>query len=691
MKYTLIFLIIVLSMSEMIKSQIKFTPPLTAKIPVKDTVHGFQITDFYRWLEDKNAQEVVSWTYAQHQYTLSYITKRYPEVIGLKDEIKSFLDRDYKGGPFFKGDREFFYARKKGEKQSKLYTKIKGKEILIFDPELYDSTGKASINSAIFNRDGSKVAIGIQYQGDEILEFRIIDTKNGKVLGPAITGLTDFSWTKDEKHAYIYVRTKEMINNQLPTTIYLHTLGTERSNDSLLLRPIDAKNIASIWDEEYEDITFLSEGDFYSTTLKIKKTGTNEDFREIYKSNKYKATPHCRNGKIFILTNHEAPNFKLMITDIGKPEFENWKEFYPEKSTVLESYIITNDWVIIQYKKDVLSHLAVYDFNGNYIKDIELPEIADVGAMSYHKESNNIYVTLNTFTTPTKIYKLNGKFLTWEFFWMDKPPIDTKNIESKLIFYNSKDSTRIPLFIIYKKDVQLNGNNPTILFGYGGFNISMQPSYIGLTSSFINRGGVYAIACLRGGNEYGENWHREGMLFKKQNTFDDFIAAAEYLINEKWTNPQKLAIKGGSNGGLLTGAVMLQRPDLFRAVLCAVPLLDMLRYHLFLIARFWIPEYGDPNIKEDFINLLKYSPYHNIRAGFNYPTALIKAGEKDARVDPLHAKKFVAALQNNPGQTNPIMLFVNFDSGHGSGQSIDQQINNIEIEWRFLMGELGIK
>lgn len=675
----------------MIHPQIKFTPPPTAKIPVTDTIHGFQITDYYRWLENKTSQEVLNWSQAQHNYTLNYINKKYPEVSGLKDEIRSLIDRDYIGSPFYKGNREFFYARKKGQQQIKLYTRIKGKEILIFDPEIYDSSGKASINSLVINHNGTKAAIGIQYQGDEIQEFRIIDTENGKVLGEPIKGLTDFSWTKDEKHAYIYVRTKEMIKNQIPTTIYLHKIGSPRSDDVFLYQPSDAKNIASIWDEEYEDITFMTEGDFYSNKIKIKRTNSNDEFKVIYQSDKYQATPHCRNGKIYILTNYEAPNFKLMVTDIDKPEFENWKEFYPESSNVLESYVITSDWIIIQYKKDVLSHLAVYNFSGEFVKELDIPEIADIGGLNYHKETNTVFVTLNTFTAPTKIFKLDGKRLTWEFFWMDKPMIDTKDIESKLVFYFSKDSTKIPLFIIYKKGVKLNGNNPTILFGYGGFNISMQPSFVGLTASFINRGGVYAIACLRGGNEYGENWHRNGMLHKKQNTFDDFISAAEYLINEKWTNPNKLAIKGGSNGGLLTGAVMIQRPDLFKAVVCAVPLLDMLRFHLFLIARFWIPEYGDPDKKEDFLYIMKYSPYHNIKTGFNYPASFIKAGENDSRVDPMHAKKFVAALQNNPGQTNPILLFVNFDSGHGSGQSIEQQIRNLEIEWRFVMGELGVR
>jgi prolyl oligopeptidase len=311
--------------------------------------------------------------------------------------------------------------------------------------------------------------------------------------------------------------------------------------------------------------------------------------------------------------------------------------------------------------------------------------------MSYHKQSNNIYVSLSTFQSPAKLYRLDGKTLKWTFIYQDKPAIDTKNIESKQVFYKSKDGTRVPMFIIYKKGLKLDGNNPALLYGYGGFNVGMGPSYIGTAASFINRGGVYAIACLRGGNEYGENWHRDGMLMNKQHTFDDFIAAGEYLIKEKYTNKEKLAVKGGSNGGLLIGAVVTQRPDLFKTAICGVPLLDMLRYHKFLIARYWIPEYGDPDKEEDFNNIIKYSPYQNIKAGINYPAILVKAGENDSRVDPLHAKKFAAALQNNPGQKNPVLLYVDFESGHGSGQSTDQMVENIELEWRFVMNELGMK
>jgi len=470
----------------------------------------------------------------------------------------------------------------------------------------------------------------------------------------------------------------------------LHRIGDDYSKDVFLAAPTDAKNSANVWDTEEGGLTFFSFGDFYSTTLKVRKQGTMDEPKEIYSSTKFSVSPQVKNNKIYFFTNHEAPNFKLMVAEIDKPEFDNWKTFYSEKETVLEGFVITDSYIIIQYKKDVISRLAAYDLNGNYVKELDLPELMDVSGMSYHKESNTVYVSFNSFTSASKTFKLNGKTLEWQFFYQDKPPVNTDNIDSKMIFYKSKDGTKIPMFIVFKKGLKLDGNNPTLLYGYGGFNIQMSPGFIGTTAGFINRGGVYAIACLRGGNEYGENWHRSGMLHVKQNTFDDFISAGEYLIKEKYTNPGRLAVKGGSNGGLLIGATITQRPDLFRAAICAVPLLDMVRYHKFLIARYWIPEYGSSENEEDFRYILTYSPYQNIKNGLNLPTTLVKAGENDSRVDPLHAKKFAAALQNNPGQENPIMLFVDFDSGHGSGQSIEQMVNNIELEWKWLMNQLGI-
>jgi prolyl oligopeptidase len=674
----------------------QFIYPHTDKQPVEDTLHNMILTDNYQWLENKTDANVIAWTKAQHEATVKYINSVHAPIDGLRDEFEDYIDRDYISPLTLIADRQFFTVRKKGDKQLKLYTKIGGKDILLFDPEKIDTSGTSAMSGNSYTEKGDKVAVGVQSKGAEIQTFYIIDTKTGKILGEPIEGLRGFAWTNDEKHAYVWVQTQEMIDNQQPYKIYRHKIGTSRTQDEFLLTPMNAKNVASVYDARYGNVTFMSEGDFYAThSLKMKKIGSKDEPKEIYSNQKFRVSPYVLDDKMYVFTNHEAPNFKLMVASKDKPEFENWQDLYPEQETVLEDYSITPKYLIIQDKKDVVSRIKLYDLNGKFIKNIELPEVGNVSSVSYNRDVDAVFVGMTSFTTPYKLYKLNPNDLEksdlkWELFYEQEVPMDMSNIESKIEFFTSKDGTKVPIFIIHKKGLKLDGTNPTLLYGYGGFNIGMSPSFIGSRAMFVNRGGVYAVACLRGGDEYGEKWHQDGMLFKKQNTFDDFIGAAEYLISENYTNTQKLAVQGGSNGGLLVGAVITQRPDLFKAAICAVPLLDMVRFQKFLIARYWIPEYGDPDKESEFQNILKYSPYHNIRMGINVPTTLVTAGENDTRVDPLHAKKFVAALQNNVGQKNPIMLYMDFDSGHGSGQSTKKSIDNLEFQMRFIMRELGM-
>ena len=669
-----------------------FSPPATSQRPVTDKVHGVSITDNYRWLEDKKNDEVITWTKAQHEATLNYVNSTCPAVAGLRDEITAYIDRDVEGPIRLVADRQFYTIKKKGEAQSKLYTQLGKKDVLIFDPMKIDPSGKTAISGITYTFNGDKAAIGVQTKGDEINTYYIIDTKTGKQLFKPLEGLNGFTFTRDGNHAYISVRTREMIDKQIPVKTYLHTLGTDRSKDEFLLSPADAKNTAGIWDARYAELTFISEGDFYSNTLKMRKTASNEPAITIYSSKKYKASPDAQGDKIYILTNHEAPNYKIMVADVSTPLFENWKVLLPEKESVIESFVVTSEYLIVKEKRDVISRLFLYSLEGKMIREIQMPELGNVSSVSYHKESNTLFTSISSFTAPGKIFKVNASLLTaWELFYESKGGIDTKNIEGKIVFYPSKDGTKIPMFIIHRKDLKLDGNNPVYLYGYGGFNNGISPSFVGLNACFVNRGGVYVIAGIRGGDEYGESWHRDGMLFKKQNTFDDFIAAAEFLIKEKYTNPSRIGIYGGSNGGLLIGAVLMQRPDLFRAAICAVPLLDMVRFHKFLIARYWIPEYGDPDKEEDFRNILCYSPYHNIRSGINIPITMFTAGANDTRVDALHAKKMVAALQNNSGQMDPIMLYMDFESGHGSGKSTAQIIDDQDFRWRFIMHQLGVK
>ena len=673
-----------------------FDPPSTAKKPVAHDVHGLMLTDNYEWLENKDDEEVKAWTKAQHQATEDYVNNTFAEIEGLREEYAALIDRDYTSPLSLRADRVFYTEKKKGDAQSRLYTKLDGKDILVFDPVVLDPSGTTAMSGTSYTRDASKAAIGVQTKGAEINTYYITDTKTGKQIGEPIEGLRGFSWAKDEDYAYIWVRTQEMIDEQKPIEVYLHKLGTPRSEDVFMLAPKDSKNTGGVSDSRYSDITIYSEGDFYAThSLRIKETGTEEEPKEIYASKEFKVSPWAYGDKMYIYTNHKAPNYKLMVTDLNTPEFKHWKELIPEGETVIESYTVLDDHILIVDKKDVLKRVLLYDIQGNFIKQISLPTVGDVSYVSYNRDVNTIFLGLTGFTKPFQIYKLDpselmSENLSWELFWEQEIPVNTDNIEGKIVFYPSKDGTKVPLFIIHKKDIELNGDNPALLYGYGGFNVGMSPSFVGSRASFINRGGVYAIACLRGGDEYGESWHRDGMLKNKQNTFDDCIAAAEYLISENYTNKKRLGVMGGSNGGLLVGAVVTQRPDLFNVAVCAVPLLDMVRYHKFLIARYWIPEYGDPEVEADFDYIMSYSPYHNIRTGIDHPTIMVTAGENDTRVDPLHAKKFVAALQNNVGQKNPVLLKMNFDSGHGSGKSTKQQVDEQEFTWRFIMRSLGI-
>jgi prolyl oligopeptidase len=671
-------------------AQQPFSPPATPFKPYVFSWHGNTITDGYQWLEDKNDPEVIAWTHAQHDATDAYFKATYKTVPGLREELTAFIDRDIRSSIRPVAGRQFFSMKRKGEKQAKLYTILKGKEVVIFDPEKLDPAGKASISGVSYTRDGGRAGVSVQFSGKEINTVYIINTTTGKEVAKPIEGLRGFSWCRDEQYAYITVGTKEMLEKQIPLQTWRHKIGDDRKNDVFLIAPKDAKNSASYWDARFAEVTFVSEGDFYSNTLRVIRPGDQTPL-EIYSSNQFKANPDAIGNNIYIMTNHEAPNFKLMIADLTNPGFSNWKVLYGEKETVLKDYAVAEKHLFIVDQKDVLRRLFRYDLNGKLLGEVKLPEVGNISSIGYYRDSKILLVSISTFFSPGKVYRLNEETLEWSVYYEQPSPIDTRDLEAKIVFYPSSDGVNVPMFIIHHKDVKLDGNNPTLLYGYGGFNIGIDINYVGTTASFVKRGGVYAIAGIRGGDEYGEQWHLDGMMYKKQNTFNDFIAAAEYLIDQKYTKREKLAVRGGSNGGLLIGAVVTQRPDLFKAAISQVPLLDMIRFHKFLIARYWIPEYGDAETNPaDFSNILQYSPQHNIRMGINHPTTLVVAGENDTRVDPLHAKKFVAALQNNPGQINPVMLHMDFDSGHGSGKSTEQQVDELQFVMEFYMNELGM-
>jgi prolyl oligopeptidase len=667
-----------------------FSPPETPAIPVVETIGGVTLTDRYRWLENGKDPAVTRWTQAQHAATLAYLDRRAPAIPGMKDELARYFDRDRTDAPFFKNGREFFQRTKKGDPQARLYTRREGREVLLFDPIALDPSGKTKLGDIVPNRDASKLAVGIYGKGSEIQDFHFIDSATGAQILPPLAGIRSFGWARDERYAFIAPRTAESDAKQEPHRCYRHRLGGPRSDDVLLIALQDAKDWCEVYEPEEADYTVFETGDFWSNTIRIRPLDSAAEPRTIYSSDKFRAQADFRSDRIYVRTNHDAPNWKLMAASYDKPDFGDWTTLVGERTTVLDDVTVTSEWIVVQDREDVLTRLSVHDKTGRRVRDLPLPEFGNVSGAAYDRGTDRAYATLASHTAPYKVYALDGRALEWSLVWQDDPPLDMSRIVARRVYVPARDGARIPAFVVHRNDLRHDGSNPTLLYGYGGFNHAVAPFYLGSYASFVNRGGVFVDAGIRGGGEYGETWHRQGMLERKQTTFDDMIAVAEWLVAQKYTAPARLAVAGGSNGGLTVGAVITQRPDLFRAAICQVPLLDMVRFHRFLIARYWIAEYGDPDNADDFRSILRYSPYQNIRMGVNLPETLVVAGEYDSRVDPLHAKKFVAAVQGNPGQVSPFLLYMDFDSGHGTGKTNQQRIVDRDYELRFLMNALGM-
>lgn len=669
-------------------AQAPFAPPATPSRPVVETLHGVTLTDAYRWLERGKDDDVVRWTRAQHDATLAWLAAHAPPVPGLRDELTRIIDRDLTRPPFFRKGREFFLRTRKGEAQPKLYARLPQGERLLFDPLALDPSGQTALGAVVPNRDGSRLAVATYARGSEINDFRVIDARTGAQVGPVIGGLRSFSWARDERYAYVSPRTAESDARQAPMRCLRHRLGADRATDELVLEVKDAKDYCRVYEPPEADVTVFETGDFWSNTVRIRPLGASAEPRTVWSSSKARAQITFRHDRFYVRTNDGAPNWKLMAGRYDRPEAADWVTLVPEQPTVLEDFEVTSRHLVVLDKKEVLSRVVVHDLDGQRLRELPLPVLGNVAGLDDDLDADRVYASVVSFTRPGRLYAIDGKTLDWTLLWEDDPPLDTSRIVVKQVFVPARDGARIPAFVLHRDDLALDGGHPVLLYGYGGFENGIAPFYVGSLATFILRGGVFVDAGLRGGDEYGERWHREGMLGRKQATFDDAVDVAEWLVAQKYTTPARLALQGGSNGGLMVGAVLTQRPDLFAAGLCQVPLLDMLRFHKLLIGRFWIAEYGDPDRAADFRTLLAYSPYHNVRQGVNLPPTLVTAGEYDSRVDPSHAKKFVAAVQANPGQVSPFMLYIDYDAGHGLGKPRAKVIDDRELELRFLMHAL---
>ncbi len=680
-------------------------PPQAERKPVQDVIQGHTIIDPYRWLENGGSPETQKWVEEELAYTRS-ILEPLPGRSELHKRLTELLSIGTISAPQL-GGKYFFYTKREGtQNQPILYVRegLHGQDRVLVDVNSLAADGTVALDWWEPSEDGRYVAYGTSPSGSEMSTLHVIETATGKLLTDSIerTRAASVAWKLDNSGFYYTRYPKkgevaegpEMYNRH----IFYHTLGSDSAKDPLIFGegrdPADWPDVQISNDGRWLLIT-VQQG-FTKTELYLQDLRAGTAPVRITEGKDFLYFGEIVNGKIYINTNDGAPRYHAFVAETSSPQRANWKEIIPETDAVLDGGRIVNGMLLAQYEKNASSQLKLFDTQGKQLGEIQLPAIGTVFATGGKWDRKEVFFAFHSFTIPDSIYQINltdrGTTLWAQ---VSAPGIDPSQFDVKQVWYNSKDGTRVPMFIVSKKGMELNGKNPTLLTGYGGFDVSLTPSFAGNRYWWLEHGGIYAIANLRGGAEFGEDWHRAGMLDKKQNVFDDFIASADYLIAQKYTDKDHLAITGGSNGGLLMGAALTQRPDLFRAVVCQVPLLDMLRYQNFQIAKLWIPEYGSSNDPKQFDWLYAYSPYHHVKSGEEYPAILFMTADTDTRVDPMHAKKMAALMQaeaaNGKNRQRPILLRVDTKAGHGAGKPIAKQVEDLTDVYSFLAWQLGMK
>lgn len=674
--------------------------PETHRDSVSDNYHGTTVSDPYRWLENDTAAEVENWVMRQNEVTQNYLGQ-----IAFRDQIKSRLTEIWNypkySSPSKEGDWYYFFKNDGLQNQSVLYRQkgLEGQPEIFFDPNALSKDGTASLASIAFSKDHRYCAYGIARSGSDWNEIKVIDTETGKETNDFIKWVK-FSGATWYNNGFFYSRYdepakgKEYSNQNQYMKIFYHVLGEPQSKDQLIFEdqahPLRYFNAAITEDEQFMMI-YVSEGTSGNEILVKNLARPQSAFTLLFKGfeNNYAVVDHV-NGMLLATTDKSAPRYKLIAVDPEHPEEQAWKTIIPESQDLLESVSFWGGKLFANYLKDASTRIYRFNTDGTGKTEIALPGIGTASGIGGHKEDKETFYTYASFTNPGEIYRYDLESGQSTLFRKTETRFNPDAFETKQVFYPSKDGTKIPMFILHKKGIKLDGTNPTMLYGYGGFNISLTPSFSVSRIMFLEQGGIYAIANLRGGGEYGEDWHKAGMLEKKQNVFDDFIAAAEYLISEKYTSSEKLAINGGSNGGLLVGACMTQRPELFRVAIPAVGVLDMLRYHQFTIGWGWAVEYGSSDKQDQFNYLFKYSPLHNVKDQVNYPSTMIMTADHDDRVVPAHSFKFAAELQHKQAREgNPVLIRIDTKAGHGAGKPTTKLIEDATDFWSFVLYNLG--
>lgn len=673
--------------------------PDVKKDTITDVYFGKEIADPYRWLENDTSSETEAWVKAQNEVTFNYLSQ-IPYRDELKDRLTELWNYEKVGTPFKKGEYYFMYKNDGIQNQSVLYYKkgLDNEWEELIDPNQLSEEGTTSINGLGFSKEATYMAYGVSHAGSDWVEIKVMELASKKILPDLIKWVkfSGISWEGDGFYYSAYEAPKEGSDysgkNEFHT-VYYHHLGDDQSEDRLVYEdqkhPQRNAGASVTEDEKY---LIISTSESTNGNGLIIQPLLDKNAKRITLVNNFetdnRVIDHLGNGQFLIETNFEAPNNKIVIADLNNPKQEEWVDLIPEKEYVLRGINLAGDKIIASYMKNVKSKLEVYNFDGNYLHDIELPGIG-IASFNGKKEENIAFYSFSSYTYPTTIFKYDIAKNKSEVYFEPETEFNGSDYITEQLFFKSKDGTEVPLFITHKKNIKLDGSNPTFLYGYGGFNISITPRFSAVNTVFLEQGGIYAVVNLRGGSEFGEEWHKAGWRMNKQNVFDDFIAGAEFLIEKNYTSSNKLAIHGRSNGGLLAGAVMTQRPNLMKVSLPGVGVLDMLRYHKFTIGWAWAGEYGDSEqSKESFENLYSYSPLHNIEEGTSYPATMVTTADHDDRVVPAHSFKFISALQDKHQGENPVLIRVDVDAGHGAGKPTEKVIEEWSDVWSFVLWNL---
>lgn len=678
------------------------TYPLTKKVDTVDDYFGTKIPDPYRWLEDDNSVDTQAWVQEQNRVTQAYLSQ-IPYRTAIHHRLSALWNYPKYGTPFREGECYYYFKNDGLQNQAVLYQQkgLNGEPEVLIDPNQFSRDGTVALGSVSFSKDARYVAYEVAQAGSDWQQIVVMEVVTRKILPDTLHWIkfSGIAWRGDGFYYSRYDAPDEKSRLSRKNEfhkVYYHRIGHPQSDDQLIY--VDRQHpLRNAYAQTTEDERFLIVGTSEGTSGRELWYWDLQDPQQkalqlLIKGFDYEPGVVDNAGDhLLVRTNHDAPNYKLVLVDPKRPAKENWQLVIPEQQEVLEGVSTAGGKLFAHYLKDAATQIVQYDLHGQKEKDIRLPGIGTASGFSGKKEDKTLFYTFTSYVHPPTIYQYDLATGHAAIFREAEVKFDPKEYETKQVFFNSKDGTRVPLFLSYKKGMKQDGKNPVLLYGYGGFNIPQTPGFNISNLFFMEQGGIFAVVNLRGGNEYGEAWHRAGMLEKKQNVFDDFIGAAEYLIREKYTNKKRIAIRGGSNGGLLIGACMTQRPDLFKVAIPQVGVMDMLRYQKFTIGWAWAVEYGSSDNEDQFKYLIKYSPLHNLKKGVHYPATLITTADHDDRVVPAHSFKFAAALQECNAGPHPALIRIETRAGHGAGKPTSKQIEEATDIWAFVMYNLGMQ